>query len=136
MTSKVPDLHEYNQYFIDDTDDEENELPCSQMQHYNKKPMSDSQVLANMSLNLMDNSITSKIIEQKAQNNKYSAYRDTQYSHQSTNDNSNSSSSNSSSYKSPRSPYTQTQDNTQMKRAKFLDDIMDSTNNEPVKQVC
>lgn len=132
-TAKVPDLHEYNQYFIDDTDEEENELPCSQMRY--QKPVSDSQVLANMSLNLMDNSITSKIIEQKAQNNKYSAYRDTQLQQLTNTTESSNSSSSSGSYKSPRSPYTQAQDNTQLKRAKFLDDIMDSTNNEPVKQV-
>ena len=127
--TKLLNLQEYNQYFMeDDGESEENELPCSQFKSQPQKPISDSQVLANMSLNLISN----RIVEQKVHSNKYNSYRETQIP---LTNSSSSSSSSSSSVKSPRSPYTQTQETTQMKRSKFLEDMMDSTNHEPVKQV-
>lgn len=144
----MSNLSYYNKFFEDD-DDDVDDLPCSQMANNQKidNHPSDTQVLQSLNPNVLKQSqclnkeklsITSKIVNQKLAPIK-KTYRGSQVSSStiSSENSSINSSTNSIEMRSPQmvNENTQIEDNTQIKRMKFFETMLDSTNKEPPRQV-
>jgi POLQ-like helicase len=126
----MPDLADYNKYF---ESDEENNFPVSSQVRPGTKTstLTETQIFKALDQNVLISKQPSSSIKLKSPRNRYR-----EPSQVSSPINSSAASSKSAHLNSnDTSPGSEDEENTQIKRMKFYETMLDSTNHEPVKQI-